>query len=213
MMLDPDNMDLSLRIATGVAPVALYFLILGLLNSRRHPQLLSGRRDAALLVAVLGPVFVLPVVNYLGASWWALAAAGGALVAGGLLLGGRRNTWVIYNLTVEQARHAVGHALEAMGTEFRREAGTFRLLRQGTAVRIDSFPLLRNISIRVHDGNEGFSRRFEQALLGRLATIPAETTPMALALLLVATAMLVVPMALVAQRAGQIVRTLTDLLQ
>ena len=41
------NMDMSMRIVTVVMPVAVYFLILGLLNSRRHPQLLTGRRDFA----------------------------------------------------------------------------------------------------------------------------------------------------------------------
>ena len=212
-MLSLDNVDVSLRIAMGVAPVALYFLILGLLNSRRHPQLLTGRRDAALLVAVLGPLFVLPVVSWAGASWWTLASVAAVLGAGAFLLGGRRASWVIYNLTVDQACGAVGQALEAMGMEFRREAGTFHLAGGDAAVRIDSFPLLRNVSVHVRGCDDRFARRFERALLGRLTAIRAETTPMALALLLVATAMLVVPLALVARQAGQIVRTLTDLLQ
>jgi len=212
-MLSLGSVDVSLRIAAGVAPVALYFLILGLLNSRRHPQLLTGRRDAALLVAVLGPLFVLPVVNWAGASWLTLASVAAALGAGAFLLGGRRASWVIYNLTVDQACGAVGQALEAMGMEFRREAGMFHLAGGDAAVRIDSFPLLRNVSVHVRGCDDRFARRFERALLGRLTAIRAETTPMALALLLVATAMLVVPLALVARQAGQIVRTLTDLLQ
>jgi hypothetical protein len=39
-----EQLGISLRIAMVVVPVALYFLILGLLNSRPCPQLLRGRR-------------------------------------------------------------------------------------------------------------------------------------------------------------------------
>ncbi|MGB2822184.1 MAG: hypothetical protein WBF17_14465, partial [Phycisphaerae bacterium] len=60
------DLGVSLRIATVVVPVALYFLVLGLLNSRPRPQLLRGRRDFALLIVALSPLFVLPVLHWAG---------------------------------------------------------------------------------------------------------------------------------------------------
>ena len=52
----------------------------------------------------------------------------------------------------------------------------------------------------------------DRALAGRMELLSAQTTPMAMAMLLVATTMLVAPLAMVAPRAVEIVRILTGLL-
>jgi len=82
MILSTGQLSASLRVAAVVVPVAVYFLVLGLLNSRRHPQLLRARRDFLLLIAALCPLFVLPVLEWSAGSWAApavlAAAAGGA---------------------------------------------------------------------------------------------------------------------------------------
>jgi len=212
VILSEGEFGVSFRLVAGVAPVGVYFLILGLLNSRRHPQLLTGRLDAALLVGALGPLFVFPLVEYVGASWLTLAGLMALLVAAALLLGPARASWVIYNLTVEQARQAVARALGRQRRQARPEAGGFRLA-EGIEVNLEGFPLLRNVSVRLRGGDPGLARDFERSLSETLAKIPVETTPMAQSMLLVATAMLVVPATLVAHRAGDIVRILTDLLQ
>ena len=210
-MLSYGDLGVSFRLVAGVAPVGLYFLILGLLNSRRHPQLLTGRQDSALLVAALGPMFVFPVVTYLGASMWALAGVMGVLIAAALLLGPRDASWVVYNVTFEQARRAVAHALESQGAGSPGQGRRF-LLPGGGEVRLGGFPLLRNVSIRLHGRDARAAREFEHALSQAVGRTRVETTPMAVSLLLVATAMLVVPLTLVAHQAGDIVRILTDLL-
>jgi len=211
-MLSYGDFGVSFRLVAGVAPVGLYFLILGLLNSRRHPQLLTGRQDSALLVAALGPVFVFPVVHYLGASMWTLAGVMGILIAAALLLGPRNASWVVYNLTVEQARRAVAQALDLAGQDARGQGKRFKL-SGGGEVRLSGFGLLRNVSIRLHGRDRRTAREFEDALSQTLGRARVETTPMAVSLLLVATAMLVVPLTLVAHQAGDIVRILTDLLK
>ena len=211
-MLSYGDFGVSFRLVAGVAPVGLYFLILGLLNSRRHPQLLTGRQDSALLVAALGPMFVLPIVDYLGASMWTLAGVMGLLIAAALLLGPRNASWVVYNLTVEQARRAVARALDLAGQDAHGQGKRF-VLSGGGELRLSGFPLLRNVSIRLHGRDGRTARKFEDALSHTLGGARAETTPMAVSLLLVATAMLVVPLTLVAHRAGDIVRILTDLLK
>ncbi|MCD6303858.1 MAG: hypothetical protein J7M21_02730 [Planctomycetes bacterium] len=211
MILGIGYLDLSLRITMVVVPVAMYFLVLGLLNSRSRPQLLRGRRDFAVLVTALAPLFLLPAACWASRSYLAVGAAGTVLAAGALLLAPPRATWVIYNITPDEARQAVRAALRAAGLGFQERGGAFDLAG-GTTIRMTALPLLRNISLRMSRPEKDLERRFERALAGRLATVPAETTPMAMALLLVATAMLIAPLVLVAPRAGEIVRIISGML-
>ena len=62
MILGSADLGSTVRVATVVVPVAVYFLILGLLNSRRRPQMLSGRLDFALMITALSPLFLVPAV-------------------------------------------------------------------------------------------------------------------------------------------------------
>jgi hypothetical protein len=212
MMLGIGHLEVSLRVAMVAAPVASYFLILGLLNSRPRPQLLRGRRDFALLVAALSPLLLLPALNWAQNSLLALAvvaASAGCVLA---LLAPPPGSWVIYNITPAEAVDAVGEALRAAGLAFDRQGSSFNLDEGKGTVQLSAFPLLRNVSVRMSGADSAWLGRFEAALAGRLHRIPAETTPMAVALLLVAAAMLVAPLAMVAPRAGEIVRILTGML-
>ena len=211
-MVGIEQVGFSLRFATVVVPVAVYFLFLGLLNSRRHPQLLTGRRDFILLVAALSPLGILPVLHYVGAS---LAAGAAAVALAGilLLLAPRGATWVIYNLPPDEARDLVVAVLGSLGLDAFAVPDGFRLADGGGNVQISGFPLLRNVSIRLHGVRKQLAGRFEAALCEALSAVRVETTPMAVSMLLIATAMMLVPLALVAPRVPEIVRILTDLLQ
>lgn len=213
MIAANQQLIVPLHIATVVVPVAVYFLVLGLLNSRRHPQLLRGRRDFALLVIALSPLFALPALSYIGIS--PLTVVGVAAAVGGLVwaMAPRGESWVIYNTALPQAARAVEQALTAMGLHTARSRRhVFRLQGQDATIEVTSFSLLRNVSIRLRGGDAPLARRFERELAVVLGEIRTEPHPMAVGLLLVATAMLVAPLALVAHRAGEIVRILTDLL-
>ncbi len=205
------HLDVHVRVAAVLIPVALYFLALGLLNSRRHPQLLPGRRDFALLLLALGPLLLLPMLSL----HWSVPATVGlaAAVAAVLwLLAPRPGTWVLYNLTPAEADRAVDRALDAAGLDARRDGRRWRLPDSGAALEVRDFHLLRNVTVRMTGGDAELHRRFENALAARLARVEAETTPTAMALLLVAAAMLVAPLVAVAPRAGEIVRMLTGML-
>ena len=206
------NLGSSLQITVVVVPVAVYFLILGLLNSRPRPQLLTGRLDFALLVLPLSPLLLLPVMQYLGSAA-ALLAGAAALAAVGVLLAPPRANWVIYNMPVEAGRRAVRRAFEqAAGQRARPAGGDLELAGRDARVEITSFPLLRNLSVRLRAGDRPLAWRFAAALADEVGCVRAETHPSAVALLLVATGMLVMPLTLIAPQAGEIVRLLTDLL-
>lgn len=206
-----EYISFSIRVTTVVVPVALYFFILGLLNSRRHPQVLSGRLDFALLIGALSPLFVVPVLHYVGVSAVSVALAVGGVACAILLLAPRNQAWVIYNAAESQVREAVESVLADMGIRWRSGNGLFRVDDSETSIQLTSFPMLRNVSVRFNGPDEA-GRRFARRLGGMMGGTPVETPRSAVALLLVATGMLVTPLLLMANQAGEIVRILTDLL-
>jgi len=214
-MLGIEQFDLPVQVAAVLVPAAVYFLLLGLLNSQRTPQLLRGRSDFILLVAAFFPVFCVPVLNYLGASFWSVLAVVGAAVGAAVLLAPPViGNWVIYNIAMPEALRAAERALQTMGESFSRKGRRLLLGQRQIVLRFTSLPLLRNVSVAAHGKDlRRFQREFEGLFSGQLATIRAEATPMAATFLLLATAMLVTPLALVADRMPEMVRIITDLIR
>ncbi|HUS47213.1 MAG TPA: hypothetical protein VM098_03775 [Phycisphaerae bacterium] len=211
-MIATEYLITSLRIATVAVPVGVYFLILGLLNSRKHPQLLTGRQDFALLIAAISPLFVLPVLQHVGISPWTVAAAAAGVAGLILLLAPRGRAWVIYNLSQADARKAVARALSRIGMAFEESNKGFSLSEAKGFVEVGGFPLLHNVSVRLRGADKRTSARFEQALAPVVACVETETNPAGISLLLVATAALAAPFVMIAQEVPEIVRLLTDLL-
>ncbi len=212
MFLTGETLSFGMQIAAVVVPVAVYFLVLGLLNSRRHPQLLSGRQDFCLLMAALSPIFVLPVVHYAGVSLWSVFGSAAAVALAVALLAPRGRSWVIYNMPLDEAQEMISDALGATGLHPRRTANGIEIEDDDAFVEVGGFALLRNVSVRLRGGSGELARRIEAELSQRLRSAPAETSPMTTAMLLVATAMLVLPMTLVAQHIPELARILTNLL-
>jgi hypothetical protein len=210
-MLAGLQLEFALRITTMIAPVATYFLILGLQNTRRHPQILSARLDFALLISALSPLFIVPILHYVGLSSMSLALAVAAVGAAVVLLAPRGRVWVVYNVSAGQADDAATRALRALGDPWRRMDGAYHVIDGSGSIRISGFPLLRNVSVHV-TGSKEWADRASRELSGALGQMPAETSPSAVAVLLVATAMFVAPLTLIAHQAGEIARILTDLL-
>jgi len=211
-MMGSEQIAAYLQIAMVVVPVAMYFLILGLLNSRRHPQLLTSRQDFALLMGAMGLMAVVGIVAYLGASFPVTLAVVGGLVGLLVVMRPGRPGWVIYNMPPGEAREVVRGVLEQMGHTLVDEQYGFRIRGATDKILINSFPLLRNVTIRLRDCRDGFAEGFVPAMGRALGRIDTETSPMAASMLLVATGMIVAPMALAMQKAPEIVRLLTDLL-
>ena len=211
-MIGSEHIATYLQVATLVVPVALYFLILGLLNSRRHPQLLTSRQDFALLTGAMGLMAVMGIVTYLGTS---LPVAMGSIAGiGGLLVifAPSRRSWVVYNMPPGEAREVIRDVLENMGHSLVEEPYGFRIRGATDKIIISSFPMLKNVTIRLRDCRDGLAEGIGSGLGQALGRIDTETSPMAASMLLVATAMIIAPMALVMQKAPEIVRLLTDLL-
>lgn len=205
----------ALHITAAIAPIALYFLVLGLLNSRRRPQLLTGRQDFCLLAGALGPLFVLPLMNVFGASPAGVGASVAVVAGAALLLAPRGASWVVYNARRDRLEELLLAGLAARGLEASRVdgSGPMRIADTGATLRFGSFPVLDNVTIRLDGADAALRRRVGEALSTALGREETDASPSAVGFLLAATAMLVAPLALFAQRVPEIVRLLSDLLR
>ena len=159
----------------------------------------------------MSPLFVVPVLHTIGISQTSVAAACGVVACAILLLAPRGQTWVVYNASPDEAEHAVASALSALGRTWRKTGGIFRIDGGTETVQVTHFPLLRNVSVRF-TGIEERGRSFGRELAQALAHVPAEPSAMAVALLVMAMVMMVAPLAMMANQAGEVVRILTGLL-
>jgi len=229
MMLGLEQLTFTLRLTAIVLPVALYFLVLGLLNSRKHPQLLTSRQDFVLLMTILSPLVLVPGLGMLE-GFWSVALAAALLGGLGLLLltDHRGGQWVMYNLSPDQALDLAERCLTrlgarvthtASGLEFEETTAAHLANTAGVAVGnpprvvldVRPFPLLRNVSLRLRNASPHFTRRFRDELSRQLAATESPTTTMAMAMLIVATAMMIAPLAMIVQKAPELVRLLTDM--
>ena len=211
MVLGSEYLGTSVRIATGVLPVAGYFLVLGLLNSRQHPQLLTARLDFSLLMLAFCPGFVLPTLARVGLGPPVAVVAAVSAVAIILLLAPGGYSWTVYSLSTDQAHRVIRSTLEAMGWRYESIEGGYRAAEPGVTVRVGGFSILRNVSVRLVGGSKALARRFEGELSLALERTRSQTPPMAVAMLLVATTMMVAPLALMAHRVPELVRLLADI--
>ena len=93
-----------LLLVGNVAPIALYFLFLGLVNSHSRPYLITSRSDFISLTIVLVPLLLWPVPMFVQSGlWWMLAVR--VVLAGGAffwLLPSPPAGFVAYNIAEAQ---------------------------------------------------------------------------------------------------------------
>ena len=143
----------------ALGPVAIYLLLLGVINLVRRPLVVSGGRDAAALgLAVSGLVFVGPMALLFPEGRGGPFRAGGHQVsvadvhrpAGdlpGLVLLTLRPRLVIYNISVDQLRPILAEVVERMDPEARWAGDCLYLPGLGVQLHIESFGWMRNVSL------------------------------------------------------------------
>ena len=212
MIISSQQFGYSIKLIMILAPIALYFLMLGLLNTRKCPQLLTGRQDFALLSVALSPIALGLAVQYLGVSTWVLLATASLIAVAIALLAPKTGNFVIYNLPMLQGRKILINELQKMGYSVSQTANYLDINSGQGRIEISNFPLLRNISFKLTGLNRAAWEKFESRLEKKISSIEAEPSPAAVSLLLTATAMIVAPAALLIQNTPEIVRLLSDLI-
>jgi hypothetical protein len=210
--LSTQQLDLTLRITAVIAPVVLYFLLLGILNTRKRPQLLTGKQDLAMWLLALSPLMIHPLMGWVGGGLATALACGALLVSAFLVLAPRHPAWVIYNLPLERATALIERAVGDAGHTCQTKNDVIEIDGKGS-LTLSTFPVINTVSIRMDRQDPTLAVLLERSLASRLAKQDVEPSPMAVAILLVAMAMAIAPTTLLAQQAPQLVRLFTDLVR
>jgi hypothetical protein len=162
-------------------PLAVYLLLLGLLSLSRHPLLVSGGRDAAVLglslsgFAIIGPISLFfPEVLFARFQpyLWLLMAVFFAfcMVLALLTL---RPRLVIYNISADQLRPILAELVERLDREARWAGDSLMLPTLGVQLHVDHSPFWRNVSLVSvgHRQNYLGWRKLELALRAALRRI------------------------------------------
>jgi hypothetical protein len=197
-----------------VAPIAVYFLFLGLVNSHSRPCRVSSRADFTSLTIVMLPLLVAPIPALARASlWWLLGLEVGlAAWAFFALLPRGGDGWVIYNISAPRCRAVIEAAMADAGWAGRWNGDTWR--GDAGALHLTSVPLLRNVTIHLElSGGTGDGRvaAFDRALERRLMRIEQLPSTTGACLLLVGVALLALPIWMMGRHIQDVVEAMVHL--
>lgn len=174
-----------LRFAIAASPLAAYLILLGLVNLRRRPLLVTGGGDLATLgVALTGVAFVGPIALFrpdeatveLGDFVWLFLLAFYWLWLT-LFVMVCRPRLVVYNVTAEELRPVLSQAARQVDPTCRWAGPSLTLPGVGVEAHLDSFAWLRNTSLVASGGQQDLAgwRRLTKTLERSLRE--AETRP------------------------------------
>jgi hypothetical protein len=196
MLVDP------LRLAIALVPLAAYVLVVGLLNLRRRPFLTSGGCDlTALGIALSGLMFVGPMEllrpesatrsfgNYI---WLFLLLFYWLWLLLAVLLS--RPRLVVYNISAEELRAVLAEAAARLDPAARWAGNQLSLPGVGVQLHLDSFALMRNVSLVASGGRQNLDgwRRLAAELGPPLRSLRVKSNPRATAFVFVSFVLLAV---------------------
>jgi len=186
MYVDP----LHLSIALG--PLAVYLLLLGLLNLSTRPFLTTGARDTAALglaisgFAVAGPMELFlpePAAAQFGGYVWLLLLGFYALCLMLLVLV-LRPRLVIYNVTADQLRPILADVVGVLDPDARWAGESLTLPRLHVQLHVEPFAAMRNVQLVSAGPRQSFRgwRRLENALADALRETKGQMNPYGISL-------------------------------
>jgi hypothetical protein len=192
MMFDP------LRFTIALGPLALYFLVLGRINLRSQPTVISGTRDAAALAIAVSGLFIIgPIELFLPATaadnfgpvaWLMICILYGLIVLLSIL--GQRPRLVIYNIDPAEFRQAFAQLCQRLDPAARWAGDNVELPSCGLDLRLQAS--LRNVTIIAQGEPVPFQpwRDLEQAVAAEFAPRAGRPNPRGAMLLGIGLAML-----------------------
>ena len=182
------------RICLSILPLAIYLLILGIINLSRRSLLTNGARElTALGVALSGFLIIGPIELFmprlslalLGPRIWIFLAALYVLTVTLLVLVSKPRL-VVYNTTLDQLRPLVGDLVAKLDPDHRWAGDCVVLPRLGIQLQLEKFALMRNCTLLAtsNDQNLGGWRLFEVELRRELSRVKVSPNPIAFPLLM-----------------------------
>lgn len=204
-MSDAEQVIFVSRLALAVGPLALYFVVLGLVNSQARPCLVGARSDFLGLSVVVVPLVVSPCVALIehGMAWAAWLVVAGVLVAGRRLMPARDSGWVLYNTTRAQCDGLVARACRRLNwsADCDGETVTIQTAAGGKApagvslrLHLRELGWMRNVTIEAGgDAGRMLHARFAEALSAETRREAALPSPVGASLVLLGSSLLALP--------------------
>lgn len=205
-----------LMLVGNVAPVAIYFLTLGLVNSHSRPYLTSSRSDFLALTIVLVPLLLWPLPGLAGLhAWWPLAGGLALTLALFIRMLPRRDAgFVVYNISENTCRRSLDRALAKLGLAGDWEGRSWRSRCGRLTIQLRKFALLRNVSINVElrsPADRNLVLAIQEQLGVELERISQLPSTMGASLVLLGVALLVLPMWMVGRHIQDLVDAMSHL--
>jgi hypothetical protein len=208
------------RLAIAMVPLAAYTLLLGIINARRRPFITSGGCDlTALGLALSGLMFVGPIELFRPVAWtrelgnyiWiALLVFYWLWVLLVVLLS--RPRLVLYNMRLEELRPVLAETASRLEPEARWAGNHLMLPSLGVQLHMDSFDLMRNVSLVSSGGRQNIDgwRRLAQELRKELAAVRVKRNPRAIGLLVVSLALLALSVSQMTMRQDELMQAMNE---
>jgi hypothetical protein len=183
----------ALHLSIALGPLAVYLMVLGMINLSMRPLVTTGTRDtAALGLGISGLVVAGPMELFLPESaavlmgpWVWFLLVGGYALGLTLLILLMRPRLVIYNITIEQLRAVLSEVVGDLDREARWVEDSLVLPRLHVQLHFEPFAPLKNIQL-VSSGprqSDAGWRRLENALVPALRKSAGAPNPYALSFL------------------------------
>ncbi len=190
------------RLCLTFGPLAVYLLVVGIINLSRRPLVTNGARETlALGLAVSGLLFVGPVELFLPVSsaaffgpylWLLLAGFYGMSLL--LIVLVQRPRINVYNITGEQFHHVLPGLAVTLDSDARFAGDCLLLPNLKVQLHVDRFSPLRSVSLVPAGDRQSFEgwSALERGLATELAKVPVRPSPQGVILIIVSLGMLVV---------------------
>ena len=190
-----------LHFCIAIVPLAVYLLLLGLINLRRTPFITSGARDAAALgIGVCGLVMAGPMELFMpqaaasqyGATVWLMMIAFyGLLVSLTVLL--LRARIVIYNITPEQLRPILTDVAKNLDSAARWSGDSLLIPSKGVHLNLETAPWCKNIQLVSGGSKQSYEgwRKLERQLRKSLPQVQSTPNLFSFSMLLLSTTLAV----------------------
>jgi len=207
-----------LKVLVLVAPIAVYFMVLGLLNSQPTPRLVNARSDFLLLTTAVCPLLLAPAapLSRHGYGWVLLPLFAVLGLAMWALLPKHDSGWVIYNLSAARARVLLQRCLSELGWAHRLVDGKLEVPDRGLDIRLSALPALRNVTCHLafHQAADSHRttallRRKLDAALARQQLLPSLAGS---CLMILGVAMMILPLWMMSRHSEAIAEVVTRLL-
>ena len=183
-----------LHFCIAVAPLAVYFSLLGIINMSGRPFITTGSRDAAALgiglsgLMVAGPMelfFPSNAAEWAGALVWPLMLAFYGLCVSLIVLM-MRPRLVIYNVNYEKLRPILGDLANSIDPKSRWSGDSLFIPSINVHLHMESVPLLMNVQLVSSGPNQSYEgwRKLEKELKKAAGEIRSRPNALGLGLLI-----------------------------